>query len=1014
MRRLWRGTRLTLTLVLVLAGLPHVPTAAVSLVASSGRVDNSSEYLRFAGSWTTSASLSKDSGGTLAVAKVTGDSATLTFDGTGIRLVGRTGPSLGIAHVLLDGVVVASVDGYSTTQLFQQVLFERRDLPAGIHDISIVRTGSRGPISSGNDITVDALDVLDSDPPAAPASLLAQPDQSVVRLTWGAVAVPDLASYRVYRSSDGSAQTLAATVSATEIVWLDTAAMAGTTYEYTVSAIDSSGNESAQSSPNEAAVDQSIAAGPAIVENTDSMIFFAGSWESSERSGDRGGSATVAKVSGDLAHLAFIGDTLRWIARTGPSLGKARVSVDGAAPVEVDTYSPVLAYQQVVFEASGLGGGFHTIAIWRTGTRSAASTGNDVVLDAIEITGSVTPPPPTSVEVTMGRSVATVSWIAPAGGAALQYRVSRQIGDGEIESLTVMPAQSLEFSDPTVPVGASVRYELRSIDAAGNESVAQLTAYVRLDLAAFSPPATYQEDDSVVELVGDWRTSIHSSDIDGASANAKITGDFAQLAFYGSGVRWIGRTGPSLGIARIYIDDLLVATKDLYSATQRFQVELFAINGLSEGPHKFRVVRTGTRSTQSSGNDIVLDAVRVVDSVPPAAPRDVSITESRGGALATWAMAATPDLAGFRVYRALGQGAFDAVSGGQLLTEGEFLDIGLETGQSYRFVVVAVDSSGNQSPRSKVSTFTQPAPATPRTRLADCPGGGTSVATIGELRDAVAQAVPGTVIRLQPGIYAGGITVGVSGTPGAPIWICGPPDAVLDNGNVESKNAIHFSSVSYVNVAGLTIRNFRKGIVVSASHDVSISDLRISEIGEEAIKVRYGSTGIAVLYNRIRNTGRAEAVYGEGIYIGTSPKDWCAVYSCQPDRSDGALVVGNDIADTTADPIEAKPGTTGGTIRENIIDGSGLVAVTTLMAIKGNGYIITANDARNGSGGVGIFVGETEIVGYGRDNLVSANRVSVPAGSTAVFVRDKMGNVVDCTNVAVIMDSLRSNVTCQK
>ena len=39
---------------------------------------------------------------------------------------------------------------------------------------------------------------------------------------------------------------------------------------------------------------------------------------------------------------------------------KALVSVDGGVPVEVDMYSPTTQYQQVVFEATGLGEGLNT------------------------------------------------------------------------------------------------------------------------------------------------------------------------------------------------------------------------------------------------------------------------------------------------------------------------------------------------------------------------------------------------------------------------------------------------------------------------------------------------------------------------------------------------------------------------------------------------------------------------------------------------------------------------------
>ena len=60
------------------------------------------------------------------------------------------------------------------------------------------------------------------------------------------------------------------------------------------------------------------------------------------------------------------------------------MSVDGGVPVEVDLYSPSVAYQQVVFEASGLSAGSHSLRIEVTGTKSVSSTAAWVEIDAIE------------------------------------------------------------------------------------------------------------------------------------------------------------------------------------------------------------------------------------------------------------------------------------------------------------------------------------------------------------------------------------------------------------------------------------------------------------------------------------------------------------------------------------------------------------------------------------------------------------------------------------------------------
>jgi hypothetical protein len=266
------------------------------------------------------------------------------------------------------------------------------------------------------------------------------------------------------------------------------------------------------------------------------------------------------------------------------------------------------------------------------------------------------------------------------------------------------------------------------------------------------------------------------------------------------------------------------------------------------------------------------------------------------------------------------------------------------------------------------------------------------------------------VIRLAPGTYVGNITVTTSGTAAKPIWICGPRTAVLDYGNIAAKNGVHLSNVSYVNIAGFTIQNARKGVIMTGAHHVSVADLMVRNIGEEAIKLRYNTTDSVIYGNTIQNTGRVEPMYGEGVYVGTSPKDWCAVFSCKEDNSDRNSVIGNTITGTTAEPIEAKPGTNGGLIRNNTVDGTTLLSQTALISVKGNDFVVTDNVGTNARWW-GLWAGETEVKGYGRNNILARNAVGVPAGGTAIYVGPNAGNIVDDSNVLLTSGTKLSNTS---
>ena len=59
--------------------------------------------------------------------------------------------------------------------------------------------------------------------------------------------------------------------------------------------------------------------------------------------------------------------------------------MDGGTPVEVDTYSPTVKFQQVVFTAAGLADANHTLTITTTGSRNPAASAPRIVVDAFDV-----------------------------------------------------------------------------------------------------------------------------------------------------------------------------------------------------------------------------------------------------------------------------------------------------------------------------------------------------------------------------------------------------------------------------------------------------------------------------------------------------------------------------------------------------------------------------------------------------------------------------------------------------
>jgi hypothetical protein len=287
----------------------------------------------------------------------------------------------------------------------------------------------------------------------------------------------------------------------------------------------------------------------------------------------------------------------------------------------------------------------------------------------------------------------------------------------------------------------------------------------------------------------------------------------------------------------------------------------------------------------------------------------------------------------------------------------------------------------------------------PAQAAGNCGARGIQVSTARELSAALAAARPGETISLAAGTYEGKFTVTTSGTPSAPITLCGPRAAVLEGRGIKSGYGFHLDHASWWRVEGFTVEGAQKGIVADrASHDL-LYGLYVHGTGDEAIHLRDFSSYDTVSHNVVRDTGLLVAFYGEGIYIGSAHKNWCRYSGCQPDGSDYDAITGNDIASTTAENIDVKEGTVGGVIAGNHLDGTGMVtsAATSWVNVKGNDWTITDNTGI-ASMGDGLSVHQV-YPGWGNGNVFRANKLAVNGPGYGIYVQSKrLHTVVACDN----------------
>jgi hypothetical protein len=102
-------------------------------------------------------------------------------------------------------------------------------------------------------------------------------------------------------------------------------------------------------------------------------------------------------------------------------------------------------------------------------------------------------------------------------------------------------------------------------------------------------PKLVQNTSSVLRWTAGWKRQSTSSASGGSAGNSVKVGSAVTHAFSGSSYALVGTTGPTFGLARIYVDGVLEAEVDLYSAKTRWRRLIFSRSWDSAGAHSVRV-----------------------------------------------------------------------------------------------------------------------------------------------------------------------------------------------------------------------------------------------------------------------------------------------------------------------------------------------------------------------------------------------------------------------------------------
>jgi hypothetical protein len=111
------------------------------------------------------------------------------------------------------------------------------------------------------------------------------------------------------------------------------------------------------------------------------------------------------------------------------------------------------------------------------------------------------------------------------------------------------------------------------------------------------------------DVAFEWRAEREYGALGGWCTMSDRVGSSVSFRFRGTGISWLGMTGPDHGMANVFVDGVLRATVNDYSPTETYGV-VHSIGGLTDSLHTIAIVAAG-RAYGATGSLVVVDGFRV-------------------------------------------------------------------------------------------------------------------------------------------------------------------------------------------------------------------------------------------------------------------------------------------------------------------------------------------------------------------------------------------------------------------
>ncbi|WP_127583357.1 carboxypeptidase regulatory-like domain-containing protein [Paenibacillus koleovorans] len=553
-------------------------------------------------------------GGTTKLSQRKGATIEIPFYGTRAKLISLLGSSRGQADIYLDGVYSVTIDAYSSSTQYNQVIYDTGTLTEGVHVVGVVVKGEKQGSATNAYISIDALQTLNEGPTLSAVTAGPILAGAVVTATSSKTGhlylVPSDTAYTRTAIEAAGIEADGRTVAVTANVYgtLDTTGLP--TNLYSLYGIDDGGKLSAAGT-NRAVIDPFTL--PVVIDDTQGIVQWSGAWSASTNASHYGGGAWLSNQVGAYADIPFFGTRAKVLSGVGTSRGKADVYVDGQYVTRIDTYSPSTKYQHEIYDTGTLAEGLHLIRVVVTGERNVSASNAYISIDALQtlnvgpILSAVTEGPVAQGSIISATSSKTGTlYLVPADTPYTRSAIMAAGSETDGRSFAVTANVYGTLDTTGLPTNL---YSLYGIDQGG------LLSAVGTRIAVIDPlaqPEVIDDTQAIVQIGGTWSPSTNVSHYGGGAKLSNQVGAYVDIPFYGTRAKVLSGVGTSRGKADVYVDGVLVTRIDTYSSSTKYQHEIYDTGSLSEGMHHVRLVVTGERNASATNAYISFDALRVV------------------------------------------------------------------------------------------------------------------------------------------------------------------------------------------------------------------------------------------------------------------------------------------------------------------------------------------------------------------------------------------------------------------